>query len=245
MATWTASNIVITNKGLEVLSKVQAGTGKITISRIVAGSGSVASNLLTAQVAVSGEKLTLNLTSVDTDVNGSILNMAMSNTGLQAPFTMNQLGVYVTHVDYPGEVLYLLAQCDSGTGDNIPLPTTTPTVSYFSIYMEHTGVSSENVTINVAESGVATKSIIQDDTISTSWTGSSAPYTQEHNFAGSTSASVIEIVLPSTATVEQVAQFQQLNLQDGGQGVGTFTLKAFGDKNTIPIPIKVIKRGDF
>lgn len=80
--------------------------------------------------------------------------------------------------------------------------------------------------------------------IGTEWSGTSAPYTQKFTYSGIGSTSVIEISLPSTATSEQVEQFNALVLQDGGQTANTFTLKAFGTKNTVPIPIGVIVRRD-
>lgn len=80
--------------------------------------------------------------------------------------------------------------------------------------------------------------------IGTEWSGTSAPYTQKFTYSGIGSTSVIEISLPPTATSEQVEQFNALVLQDGGQTANTFTLKAFGTKNTVPIPIGVIVRRD-
>lgn len=80
--------------------------------------------------------------------------------------------------------------------------------------------------------------------IGTEWSGTSAPYTQKFTYSGIGSTSVIEISLPSTATSEQVEQFNALVLQDGGQTASTFTLKAFGTKNTVSIPIRVIVRRD-
>lgn len=82
-------------------------------------------------------------------------------------------------------------------------------------------------------------------TIGTSWTGSAAPYTQNISISGVTADNVVEISLPSTAMAEHVEAFQALNLQDGGQTTGRITLRAFGDKNTISIPVNVIIRGDF
>lgn len=81
--------------------------------------------------------------------------------------------------------------------------------------------------------------------IGTSWIGSSAPYTQTISCDSLNSASnVIEISLPSSATAQQVEQFNALVLQDGGQTASTFTLRAFGTKNTVEIPITVIVRKD-
>ena len=90
------------------------------------------------------------------------------------------------------------------------------------------------------------KAKILDRTISTKWAGSSAPYTQNITVLGNgvTDTSVIDIVLASTATAEEVAAFGKLNLQGGEQDARTITIRAFGTKNTVSIPIKVIVRGE-
>lgn len=81
-------------------------------------------------------------------------------------------------------------------------------------------------------------------TIGTTWDGSSAPYTQTISISGVKTNSIVEISLPSNATAAQVTAFQKLNLQDGGQTAGSITLRAFGTKNTISIPVNVVVRSD-
>lgn len=79
--------------------------------------------------------------------------------------------------------------------------------------------------------------------ISTTWTGTAAPYTQNLSVLGVDENSIVDVSLASTATEKQVKAYNALNLQDGGQSVGQITLKAFGAKNTVAIPINVIVRG--
>ena len=90
------------------------------------------------------------------------------------------------------------------------------------------------------------KSVVIDRTIGTTWSGTSAPYTQNITVLGNGVAdtSIIDIVLSETATAEQVDAFNKLNLQGGEQNSRTITIRAFGEKNTITIPIKVIIRGN-
>lgn len=88
------------------------------------------------------------------------------------------------------------------------------------------------------------KYVVTTATIGTTWTGSAAPYTQTIALACVKANSIVEIALPSTATAEQVEAYQAANLQDGGQAAGSFTLRAFGDKNAVEIPINVIVRRD-
>ena len=94
-------------------------------------------------------------------------------------------------------------------------------------------------------SKIASKSTKTTATISsTGWSGSSAPYTKTLSISGVKATSVVEVFLPSTASTDQVAAFQKLNLQDGGQSAGSITLRAFGTKNEIDIPVNIIIRGD-
>lgn len=88
------------------------------------------------------------------------------------------------------------------------------------------------------------RSVQTTATIGTAWTGSSAPYKQTIAIADVKENSVVEISLPPTATANHVNAFQKLNLQDGGQSNGSITLRAFGDKNTVSIPVNVIIRRD-
>lgn len=103
---------------------------------------------------------------------------------------------------------------------------------------------SANISLTAADVGAAAKSTKTTQNISTSWTGSTAPYTQSISISGVTATNIVEISLTSTATASQAKQYQMLNLQDGGQAAGSITLRAFGKKNTATIPINVIVRGD-
>ena len=93
--------------------------------------------------------------------------------------------------------------------------------------------------------GKAAKSTMQTATLLASgWTGSTAPYTYTLSLTGVTVTSVNEIMLPTSATQAQVEAMQAANITDGGQAVNSITLKAWGDKPTIDIPIRVVIRGD-
>lgn len=88
------------------------------------------------------------------------------------------------------------------------------------------------------------KATVKTANIGTTWTGSSAPYTQTINAIGVAADSVVDIFLSSEATASQVKEYGKLNLQDGGQSANSLTFKAFGTKNTATIPIKIIIRGE-
>lgn len=158
MAKWSTNNILLTLTGREVLSKVQAGVGKLEVSRIVTGSGRVSPAQLYNQTKVSQEQQTTLITKVDTSSAGSSIEIQVSNNDIEEAYDLNQIGIYVTHADYPNEVLYLIAQCDEP--DTIPLPTETPTVLNYSLFMTHSGVS--EVTIEVNPAGLVTTEQLSD-----------------------------------------------------------------------------------
>jgi len=88
------------------------------------------------------------------------------------------------------------------------------------------------------------KSIRTTSIISTSWSGSAAPYTQAIPVTGVEANSIVEVSLRSTATTDQAKAYNALLLHDGGQTSGQITLRCFGTKNTISIPINIIVRRD-
>lgn len=91
----------------------------------------------------------------------------------------------------------------------------------------------------------ATLSNIKTATLSaSSWTGDSAPYTYTLEVTDVTNISNQELLPALNITEEQLTALQAANIQDDGQAANSVTLKAFGDKPTIDIPIRVIVRGD-
>ena len=101
---------------------------------------------------------------------------------------------------------------------------------------------------NAVQSGgvfTAMKSLRRTATIGTTWTDNSdGTYSQTIPVTGVKANSIVEVYLPSTATVDQAKAFRDLALQDGGQASGSIILKAYGIVNTINIPIGVIVRSD-
>ena len=95
---------------------------------------------------------------------------------------------------------------------------------------------------NKCRKEVIPKSTLKTATIGTTWTGGSAPYTQTISIADVEADDVVEIALQKTVTAAQVEAYTALMLQDGGQANGSITLRAFGDINTVNIPIQIIIR---
>ena len=76
-------------------------------------------------------------------------------------------------------------------------------------------------------------------TLSTTWTGSAAPYTQAVAISGMTADAKIEVGLASTATAEQYAAAAAAQLMCTAQAAGGITMTAYGEKPTVAIPILV------
>ena len=75
------------------------------------------------------------------------------------------------------------------------------------------------------------------------WSGS-GPYTITVNVTGATATNNIEVLIPGTATDTQVEAWMNACIVNGTQASGSITLKAYGEKPEIDIPIEVIVRGD-
>lgn len=76
--------------------------------------------------------------------------------------------------------------------------------------------------------------------LASGWMGDSAPYTYTLSVTGVTADSNQEFLPALDITAEQLTALQAANIQDGGQAEDTVTLKAFGTKPTIDLPIRVL-----
>lgn len=76
--------------------------------------------------------------------------------------------------------------------------------------------------------------------LASGWTGDSAPYSYTLSVTGVTANSHQEFLPALDITAAQLTALQAANIQDGGQAEGTVTLKAFGTKPTIDLPIRVL-----
>ena len=149
MAVWSSNNIILTQKGQELLSKVQAGVGQLTITKVVTGSGRVSASSLFTQTEVSSIKQNMLVTKVTTMSTGSNLELQVTNTNLSDSYNINQIGVYASHPDM-GEILYMIAQCDEGTADIMPLPSVTPVTMNYMFYLIHSALTQLNITVDPA-----------------------------------------------------------------------------------------------
>ena len=158
MATWKPENVLLTLKGNEALSKVLAGQGKLTVTRIVTGAGYVPPSTLYNQKNVSDIKQTLKISRVVTDANGSEISTTLSNINLDTAYSLYQIGVYCRHTDSVEEFLYLIAQCETDKPDTIPAKTDTIANFSYNLYIQHEGTTQFEVTVN--QSGVLLVSML-------------------------------------------------------------------------------------
>lgn len=149
MAIWNPDNVILTNKGQEVLSKVQAGVGKLTVTRIVTGSVAIPYSQLYLAEAIPGEKQECEILSTVTDRKGSEISISVNNKHLTEEYPIYTIGVYVTHPDFEGEILYLVAECDTVSPDIMPTPSVTVATLYYSVYMEHTDTDQVEISVTI------------------------------------------------------------------------------------------------
>ena len=156
MADWSSHNITLTTKGASALSKVQAGSGSLTITRVVASEQYVAESMLREVTSLSSENLPLTIIDRhEVQDGGSVIQVQLSNLYLGKAFTLNEIGVFATHSDNPSEeFLYIIAQVDAETGDKIPLYATTPITATYDIYLYNFGA--DNVEITISSAGLVT-----------------------------------------------------------------------------------------
>lgn len=79
-------------------------------------------------------------------------------------------------------------------------------------------------------------------TLTTNWTGAEAPYSQTITVPGVTTISIVDIDVVNSVTAEQLDAYINAKIVDGGQAANSITLKAFGEKPTVAIPIKIVIR---
>lgn len=148
MATWRPENSMLTQRGVEILNKLKAGVGSITVTRIVAGSERVAESLLFKQTSISGVQKPMTISGKNTTDVGSEITFYIENKDFTEPYNLHQIGIYVTHPDYVGEQLYHISQCDANDYDTIPAISYTPVTQGYSVFMEHGNSSSVNITVD-------------------------------------------------------------------------------------------------
>ena len=156
MTEWSSRNIMLTTKGAAAISKVQSGSGKLTITKVVASEQYVPESALRGLTSLSVENLPLTIIDRhEVPDGGSVIQVQLNNLDLAKPFVFNEIGVFATYSDNPSEeFLYIIAQVDAGTGDRIPRYSATPVTATYDIYLYNVGA--DNIEVTISSSGLVT-----------------------------------------------------------------------------------------
>ena len=161
MATWKPTNSKLTEKGVEILNKVSVGSGKLQISKILAADGSVAESALYSSTSLAGTTHQMSLSKVVARLEGSEVSFYISNDGISSPFHLRQIGIFVSHPDYEGDVLFHISQCDEAGHDVIPVSDGNVTNYGYTVYFSHS--NNVNVSFTVSPTGCIQK--VQNSTV--------------------------------------------------------------------------------
>lgn len=113
------ANAVITNNGIALLAKLVEGS-TLTIKRAQTGTGFVTPGLLSKQTEIVGPKQDLDFRAVSYPETGKCaLPCYLTNKGLTNGYTATQVGIFAEDPDV-GEILFFIAQSESGTGTPVP-----------------------------------------------------------------------------------------------------------------------------
>ena len=162
------------------------------------------------------------------------------------------LGLYKIQVDVNGHIKSAVAiGKDDITELGIPGQDTTYTVGTES----YSGTTKLYTEIGSAIDGTLTQKAIYDNytgkstKVSTTlpasgWSGTTSPYTNTITISGVTATNNVEVLIPSTITAAQAESWMAAGILCGSQDTDSITLKAYGDKPSIDIPIECIIRKD-
>lgn len=119
------ANAVITNNGIALLAKLVEGS-TLTIKRAQTGTGFVTPGLLSKQTEIVGPRQELEFRPVSYPETGKCaLPCYLTNKGLASGYTATQVGIFAEDPDV-GEILFFIAQAESGTGTPVPSDTEMP-----------------------------------------------------------------------------------------------------------------------
>lgn len=247
----------ITEQGQEMLAQSLAGKITITFTRIQMGDGTLAAGQsrksMTALVNVLKEIPVYSVRKSD-DNTVSIMGI-FDNSELSEGFYFREKGIFAS--DGKEEILF--AYANAGSSAEYINPPTTESVEkqIISLYknLQDTdaevhiavvsGIYALDEDLQKIRNEKADKSIVKSAILlSSSWTGDTAPYYITIDVEGATATNNIEILPAATLIQEQYEAMSSAGITGADQAEGSVTLKAFGDKPKIDLPIIVIVRGD-
>lgn len=149
-------NAVITQKGLALQAKLIAGN-TLAITKVQIGAGYVTPGLLMQQTAVTDAKETMTqVASITYPEQGKCaVKINYTNDSVTTGYTARQVGFYATDPD-EGEILYFIAQAESGQGTVVPSITEMPGYSAEWTFTFKYG-QADNVTVTVDPSNTVSQ----------------------------------------------------------------------------------------
>ena len=149
MATWKQENIMLTKVGEKALASAEAGTGKITITKIVGSDFNPSDIYNTSSTSAINNNLVFNIVEkkpVDSTTGTTIVIQA-TNKNVTAKFRMNSIVVFATQSSISsGEFPYMIAK--TLNADEVDIPTNTPVTLNFALTILNTRGGLLNLTIS-------------------------------------------------------------------------------------------------
>ena len=149
MATWKQENIMLTKVGEEALASAEAGTGKITITKIVGSDFNPSDIYNTYSTSAINNNLMFNIVEkkpVDSTAGTTIVIQA-TNKNVTSKFRMNSIVVFATQSSISsGEFPYMIAK--TLNADEVDIPTNTPVTLNFALTILNTRGGLLNLTIS-------------------------------------------------------------------------------------------------
>lgn len=246
------------DNGIDILTKEDAALYDLlagSIDFVISGIGN--------QLEVTSSGLTITLKTGQCLIKGRHVVETIGNTTLLLP--ANSSGYIVISYDitkangFEAELKYVSSLVSEDLNNNgqrrdFPLYSFVSTAAvitltdlrvFSSLVSLKAKIDALNTLTNNLSLNKANKStLFQDSLLAASWVGASAPFTYTWAVPGVTATSIQELSPTTAITQSQLDALQKANIVDAGQSSGTITLKAWGIKPTVDIPLRVILRGD-
>lgn len=144
MPTWSPDNVILTDAGQQILAKLSLGKGSIEITNIKIGL-----YVSDTDPNISDLPTVTDIQHIATTINAGIIGVTsegnFSNVEISVENTVNtkrvtkfcQIGIYAKYSGDGTEVLYMIAQCNSGEYEQLPAYSETPTALFYNLRVYH------------------------------------------------------------------------------------------------------------
>lgn len=144
MPTWSPDNVILTNAGQQILANLSLGKGSIEITNIKVGI-----YVSDTDPNISDLPTVTDIQHIATTINAGIIGVTsegnFSNVEISVENTVNtesvtkfcQIGIYAKYSGDGKEVLYMIAQCNSGEYEQLPAYSETPTALFYNLRVYH------------------------------------------------------------------------------------------------------------